>query len=665
MAERYERLYALEHRLHAPDAPVLIAGGSLLRDGYTGNLLCQLKLLNIGEKPIKALSAAIAMLDTTGAPLGKELRHQYLDLQAGRDDSFGEKTAIVLPRKDARAFRARVTEVIFQDNSRWQRPDEEDWSALRDQRTLEEEYGDRELANQFRIRYGPDCTHAALEDGELWYCTCAAVNRADENSCHRCHRVRSALLDVNPVSLRAECAERLKSEQVRQEEDRHEARQRNKKRLKWAAVAIPVLFVVVSLAFTVPKLVQRQQVYNAAVTLLNKQRFEDAAQVFHSLDGYRDSAEQAEKNVPYSRALYFMDRAKAGDASALRSAGHSRSELSEDVTVELLLYQAAMEQFEALGDYKESRENIRRCQEAIEAAQQARLQAAYDQAAELLDSESYSLARQAFLELGDFGDSADMAREAVYRKAQALFHFLEGYDTRGVYASVSLDPARGSSFSVSKEKALTLGSQFIRDLRGACGTDDADVNLTDTPAENLPSFADCVRELFRSLDGYRDSEQYLTDIDTLTDYTRDFFMLCEAGDLYGAYDWLQAYEGEFADRELWRSRLDRYKPYCAAWTLYLGDATLLPMTIGRSQPCYDFTSRVILSGDRATLRLTANDGEEYYVDLQADMDSVSFLKADDGVSNYLASITTVDHLAYMRYDQGGNLRSSCEYQRAT
>ena len=333
--------------------------------------------------------------------------------------------------------------------------------------------------------------------------------------------------------------------------------------------------------------------------------------------------------------------------------------------MEQLLYQAAIDQFEALGDYKDSRENIRRCREAIAAGQQARLQAAYDAAAQLLADGSYSLAREAFLALGDFADSADQAKEAVYRKAQALLHFLESYDTRGIYAAISLDPARGSTFTVSKDKALSLGSPFLQDLRNACGADDVDVNLVDAPDPALPAFADSLRELFRSLEAYRDSEQYLADIDVLTDYTRDFFMLCETGDLYGAYDWLQAYEGDFSDRELWLSRLERYKPYCAAWTLDLGDTTLLPMTIGRSEPCFDCSSRVLLSGDRAILRLSANDGEDYYVDLQADMDSVSFLKADDGVSNYLASITTVDHLAYMRYESSGSLRSSCEYQRAS
>ena len=64
------------------------------------------------------------------------------------------------------------------------------------------------------------------------------------------------------------------------------------------------------------------------------------------------------------------------------------------------------------------------------------------------------------------------------------------------------------------------------------------------------------------------------------------------------------------------------------------------------------------------VRVKAENGEDYYVDLSTDLDSVSFLKNDDGVSNYLASITTVDHLAYMRYDQSGGLRSSCEYKRA-
>ena len=69
-------------------APVLIAAGALLKDNEIGKVLAQLKIQNISGKPIKAATVKLAPADTTGKPLGDEIQHQYLDLNAGRDADF-------------------------------------------------------------------------------------------------------------------------------------------------------------------------------------------------------------------------------------------------------------------------------------------------------------------------------------------------------------------------------------------------------------------------------------------------------------------------------------------------------------------------------------------------------------------------------------------------
>ena len=174
--------------------------------------------------------------------------------------------------------------------------------------------------------------------------------------------------------------------------------------------------------------------------------------------------------------------------------------------------------------------------------------------------------------------------------------------------------------------------------------------------------ADCVTDLFAQLRDYRDSSDRIAGIRDATDYTRDFFMLCETGDLHGALEWLASYEGEFADKELWQARLELYLPFCTSWSLYSGDATVIPLTVWRNGRCMDCSTRVLLTNNQATLRLSANDGEEYYLDLVSALDDTYFLNQEDPNFRYLLVINNVGRMSYLKYDTSGNLITSCEYK---
>lgn len=84
------------------------------------------------------------------------------------------------------------------------------------------------------------------------------------------------------------------------------------------------------------------------------------------------------------------------------------------------------------------------------------------------------------------------------------------------------------------------------------------------------------------------------------DFTKPFYDLCANGDIIGAYNWLNAYTGEFDMREQWLNLLSIYAPYCNTWELYQGDPTLIAQTVGLSVKCTGFTSKVMIGGyDRA------------------------------------------------------------------
>lgn len=664
MAERYTKLFSLEKNLYCSGAPVILSAGSLLYDSFSSNMLAQLKFKNISPNPISALKIKIHMLDTTHSPLGEPVVYQYLDLHAARDDSFGRNTAVVLPESGVRSFTVEIAEVVFADSQIWQASGEA-WSPLKPQQSLEDSYEDVELANQYRIRYGSNCNFAPLEDMGLWFCSCGAVNTAEEKGCHVCRRTLTAQKAVSLSALRSESALRLKAEQERALEEQALEEQKKKKRVRLAAILIPVILAVVLLIAIVPGFLKNARAYDSAMELCGQQRYEEAIAAFQALGDYKDSPEQAEFNVPYQRALYIMDCAERGDDSALSLAGISRS-AAEAASPALLLYQAAIEQFTALGDYKDSIANIEKCKAGIAAINEGELQAVYEQAVSLMDSGSYCQARDAFLELDGYLDSAELAKESIYRKAVSLYEFMEKYKVQGIYANISTQTDLASVFSIQKSAALELGEGCISELRAACGADKADINLEtgdESDTTGLLPFGESLSQLFASLGSYSDSPEYIEKISQAMDYTREFYLLCQQGDIYGAYDWLNAYTGEFENRQSWLDTLELYKPYCSGWELYSGDSSLLPLSAGKTLPCGTFSSCVIIQEGTATLRFSVSGDESYDMDFSAALGDTGFINNDSGVFSYYATINNLDRMIYMQYDSNGNARSSCEYSR--
>ena len=146
MSERYSKLFALSENLYSAGAPVVIAAGALQKDNQTGKVFAQLKIRNIQDKVIKAATVKITPFDTVGKPLGGTVDYQYLDLSAGRDTDFGQKTPVVLKEAAMRSFAVSVSEIVFADNSTWSASDGA-WKALSATDPIKQEI-DKQLADK-------------------------------------------------------------------------------------------------------------------------------------------------------------------------------------------------------------------------------------------------------------------------------------------------------------------------------------------------------------------------------------------------------------------------------------------------------------------------------------------------------------------------------------
>lgn len=238
MADRYTKLFSLPADLYAAGSPVIIAAGNLLKDSQTGETLAQLKIQSIAKKTIKAATVCIVPLDTVGKPLGETITHQYLDLCVNRDSGFGQKVPIKLPDSSTRAFSVSVTEVIFTDNSIWNDASSA-WKPLRRPISLDA-IGNSDLAEQFRMKYGWGCKNLLLEQQDLWYCVCGALNRREETCCHKCHRILSDLKAIGLDDLLERKEKRLAQTQL-------EAEQASSKYEKSREVAAIIFVIVMAL----------------------------------------------------------------------------------------------------------------------------------------------------------------------------------------------------------------------------------------------------------------------------------------------------------------------------------------------------------------------------------------------------------------------------------
>ena len=340
MSDRYSKLFALPENLYSVGAPVVIAAGALQKDNQTGKVFAQLKIRNIQNKSIKAATVKITPFDTVGKPIGGAVDYQYLDLSAGRDADFGQKTPVMLKEAATRSFAVSVSEVIFSDNSIWTASNEA-WEPLSTPVTPEKEFTDSELAKQYRAKYGADCKCVFKKEKDLWRCACGAINHDSEKNCHSCQREAATLAALNVDELKADRDKRLAAEQKKAAEKKAAAEEQAKRTKKIVMVALPVIAIVIVAGVVISNFLKAQQeeaarleAYNAAVTFLEEGKYVNAAVAFERLGDYRDSVELFNE-ANYQRAVSLLEDRR---------------------------YSEATDAFTALGNYKDSVEQIQNVQ---------------------------------------------------------------------------------------------------------------------------------------------------------------------------------------------------------------------------------------------------------------------------------------------------------------
>ncbi len=305
MSERYSKVFTLSENLYATGSPIAIEAGALQKDNQTGGILAQIKMKNISVQVVKAVKVKLTLFDVAGNILANGVEQQYLDLRVVRDESFGSKSAIKLKESTTRSFTVNIVEVVFEDGNVW-KGTTSTWETLSKQTALITYFNDEELVKQYEIKNGSPCHNVLLEEKDLWYCTCGALNRDNEEKCHKCGKSLKALKELDISALKAEKEKRLEQERILAEEKAERERQeaeiaeieaeaKRRRSKKIAAIVVPIVCIlivgVVGFIYINNNILIPNGKYNDAVALMDSGKYEEAVALFEELAPYKDSSD--------------------------------------------------------------------------------------------------------------------------------------------------------------------------------------------------------------------------------------------------------------------------------------------------------------------------------------------------------------------------------------
>lgn len=419
MGERYNRVFSLQENLYAVGAPVIVAAGALLLDNQSGGVVGQLKIKNISSRIIKTVRVRLSLFDSMNRPIGSPIEYKFLDLSAKRGETFGTQNAIRILDTSTRAYAVEVVEVGFHDGTIWTTMSDLQWAPLSKQKTLLEAYGEKELVKQFKIEYGDSAEFLPLQNKDLWFCFCGAVNHQNEQVCFSCGSSRDFDLDA----LVERCGNRVSAEieATKKEEDLKTAK-RKRTQIR-VIVASSLLVLAVAIALLLVYIVIPEVKYKRALTKYEKGLYDEAYNEFEDLDGYKDSflkMTEVKKEKEYQLGIENMEKQ---------------------------LYLAATIIFAELGTYKD-------CPQKLAEAQEKVYEEKYGNACEYLENGLYNSAINLFEELKDYRDSKEQIVEARYREAIRLIDFKEYFEAYKLL--YSLKPYSDSEYYMKRCISLEL-----------------------------------------------------------------------------------------------------------------------------------------------------------------------------------------------------------------
>lgn len=296
MNKRYQKIGEIDRGQYTVGSPIILVAGALLLDNQKKCVIGQLKFKNISEKRVTAIQVKIDAYDVMGEKLTGLEKFQYLDLNHGVGEYFGDRVAIELPDSNTRTLRVYVLNVCFDNGEVWNGENEE-WSMLPKAEAIE---GDPEYLKQYKIEFGPDAKFQFKEYLDLWQCVCGNYHKITRNQCTDCMVSKEKISHISESSIKEDIAKRLEEE---------EKADRGKRKSLILAIILCSVIVVAAIALFLFQKDKEERQYQDGVRYLRSEEYSNALEKFQDIGDYKDTA----KYLEYCEILLELENLYDGE----------------------------------------------------------------------------------------------------------------------------------------------------------------------------------------------------------------------------------------------------------------------------------------------------------------------------------------------------------------
>lgn len=272
--ERFQRIFLKDTEEYVDGSGIIVCAQALLKDTVTNNIIGQVKYKNISNKKVKAIFVDVVCYDIAGRKLEGVCKHQYLDLNVGRDEFFGSQSAIKIINQDTRKVEIFIERVVYVDESVWEKKEFRVTVVPK----LEKISNEFEIMEQAKIDIGTYAEFMYQEFADMWICTCGAINNIEEEKCHVCFTSKKVLESTSLDTLIKNKNKRLeeleKIKRLDEEKCIAEEKIAKEKRKKLIKIIIPILIVIMVIVGIV--LTKPMRMIGKAEKLAENDNFEQA-----------------------------------------------------------------------------------------------------------------------------------------------------------------------------------------------------------------------------------------------------------------------------------------------------------------------------------------------------------------------------------------------------
>ena len=298
---RYEILLTDSTSYYIKNTVLLLSKSALTKDNEKDAVLVQLKFRSLYEKRIVALEVLVTGMDLEGKTI-EEKKFQYIDLDVGKNEEFGDRTPIYMEQNRVRKFIIHVARIVFNDGSAETVDDGE--CIIVPENSFPFSGGMKDQYVRTVRPYGgfPKANCSPLKFGSFWKCSCGQINSLyDENCCSCKCSVDSVFdsLDENKLS------NDLMGHKEQQEKIAEESKKKQAAFIKKASMICGIAVVLAVIIFAYMKVIAPALSYNKAEKYYQSGDYEKAITEMSNLGDYKDASDQIKKyKYDQATALY-------------------------------------------------------------------------------------------------------------------------------------------------------------------------------------------------------------------------------------------------------------------------------------------------------------------------------------------------------------------------